>query len=140
MGLKCRCIKGGACSTIGIYPATMVLQPCYKNKKSPYRTTQMVQMPMHRGIAGSEIVLKSHYHLTTISLPRQRLFFERFAFGCRRSVVWLGRLVRDCLPECQLTNIFSCLLKESGTKHFDYMAKSCKFVPENMAKSCKTFL
>jgi len=39
-GLKCRCIKGGACSTIGIYPATMVLQPCYKMEKSPYRTSK----------------------------------------------------------------------------------------------------
>ena len=29
MWVKCRSIKGGACSTIGIYPATMVLQPCY---------------------------------------------------------------------------------------------------------------
>ena len=27
--LKCRCTKGGACSRIGIYHATMVLQPCY---------------------------------------------------------------------------------------------------------------
>ena len=27
--LKCRCIKGGTCSTIGIYPATIVLQSCY---------------------------------------------------------------------------------------------------------------
>ena len=31
------------------------------------------------------IVLPSHYHPT----PRQRLFFERFAFGYSRSVVWL---------------------------------------------------
>ena len=27
--LKCRCTKGGACSSIRIYHATMVLQPCY---------------------------------------------------------------------------------------------------------------
>ncbi|MBQ8152780.1 MAG: hypothetical protein IJ069_03770 [Prevotella sp.] len=46
-------------------------------------------MPINKEIVGSGIALKSHYHLTTISLPRQRLFFERFAFGYRRSVVWL---------------------------------------------------
>jgi len=61
--LKCRCIKGGTCSTIGIYRATMVLQPCY--------------------------------HPT----PRQRLFFERFAFGYRRSVDWLEPFSRLTIAE-----------------------------------------
>ena len=32
MWVKCRCIKGGACSTIVIYPATMVLPSCYRQR------------------------------------------------------------------------------------------------------------
>ena len=33
--------------------------------------------------------------------------------------------------------VFSCLFKESGTKCFKYLAKSCKFSAEKVAKSCK---
>ncbi|MBP3776587.1 MAG: hypothetical protein J6I37_06335 [Prevotella sp.] len=49
----------------------------------------MAQMPMYKGRRRVVGLKLSPYHLTTISLPRQRLFFERFAFGYSRSVVWL---------------------------------------------------
>ena len=44
---------------------------------------KMAQVPMYKGRRRVVGLKLSPYHLTTISLPRQRLFFERFAFGYR---------------------------------------------------------
>ena len=65
------------------------LSPYHKNIKIPLSCYQCgSNADVQRAQTGSgikKIVLPSHYH----PLPRQRLFFERFAFDYSRSVVWL---------------------------------------------------
>jgi len=96
----------------------------------------MAQMPMYKGRKLVVGFSKSHYHLTTIPFPiprthhlkglqgkkmglfRQRLFFERFAFGYSRSVVWLEPFsclaIAERLKGCHFTPRRTALIPNSS--------------------------